>query len=91
LAGASPQTQLAELTYSTPPDILLGFKGFYTSMGRRGEGGQGLRREGKEGEWEGENGRREGRGSLGREKGGRENEGINLPHGRLKPLAALKL
>jgi len=84
-----------ELTYSTPPDILAVFKESYspTSKGTKDEGGQGLGkgREGKgERAREGERGRWERREAWGGErKAGRGMEGINLPHGRLKTLAAL--
>jgi len=57
--------------YSTTSTSYLDLRG-PTSKGRKREGGHGLRREGKEGEWEGERGMREERGSLGRGKGEEE-------------------
>jgi len=54
---------------------------------KKDRGWEGEGRVGEKGR--GERGWREGRGSLGERKNGRGIEGINLPHGRLKTLAAL--
>jgi len=61
-AGAPPQTPLEELRYTTPPDLLAGFRG-PTYKGRK-------RKEDRGWEWEGSERRR----GQGREKGegGRE-------------------
>ena len=85
------QTPLGKLTYSTPPDLLTGFKGILLLRGGNGrEDGRGRGVEKEKGAGEGE---REGRRDGGAWGGGRREEewieGINLPHGCLKTLAAL--
>jgi len=73
--------------HSAPPDLLWDLRG-PTSNRRERKGGEDRRGKGGKGrEGKGERARREGRGGEGKEGMGRE--GINLPHGRLKTLAAL--
>jgi len=85
----SAQTPLGKLTYSTPPDLLAGFKGILLlRVGRTGAGNE------REGKGEGDRGGRKGKAGAkwepGKGKGGKGEwiEGTNLPHGRLKDLGS---
>jgi len=91
--GSAPDPiEEAHIQYSPRPPI-AGFKGILLPRAGQGkEDGLGRGKEKEKGTGEGERGRREGREAWGgKRREGEWIEGINLPHGRLKTLAALFL